>query len=82
MLRRVLLAFTLALPLAATAQHVPIKTVPVAEGAQFVLFPSQNRSMGGVSITLADPLHGPFVNPARGAKVTGMRVSSTPLSEP
>lgn len=71
-----LLAFT---PLLALGQGIPVKTVPVAEGDQFMIFPSQNRPMGGVSIALDDPLHDPFVNPARGAALRGTRLSLDPV---
>jgi hypothetical protein len=50
------------------AQLISIKSIPVAEGDQFSIFPSQNISIGGVSIALEDPLLDPFLNPA---KVTG-----------
>ena len=43
------------LPMTATAQQIPVKTIPVATGNQFMIFPSQNMSMGGVSIALDDP---------------------------
>ena len=68
-----------ALPWAASAQQIPVKTVPVATGSQFMLFPSQNAAMGGVSIALDDPLNDPFANPARGIYATGIRFSSTPV---
>ncbi len=47
------------------AQLISVKSVPVAEGDQFNIFPSQNISMGGVSIALDDPLLDPFLNPAK-----------------
>ncbi len=67
------------LPLAAAAQQVPVKTVPVATGNQFMIFPSQNMSMGGVSIALDDPLYDPFVNPAKGINLQGVRFTGTPM---
>jgi len=57
-----------------TAQVISIKTVPVASGDQFVIVPSKNLGMGGVSIALDDPLLDPFVNPAKGRKVEGTRL--------
>src|SRR2546426_5209194 len=50
------------------AQLISIKTVPIAQGDQFAIFPSNNFGMGGVSIALADTLLDPFVNPAKGAR--------------
>lgn len=61
------------------AQLISIKTVPVATGDQFLLFPSRNLGMGGLSIGLEDPLLDPYHNPARGAYVTQARVFTTPL---
>ncbi|HXF94901.1 MAG TPA: hypothetical protein VNI61_02245, partial [Gemmatimonadales bacterium] len=57
-----------ALPAAAAAQLISLRTVPVAAGDQFVLFPSRNLGMGGVSLAVRDPWLDPFVNPAEGAR--------------
>ena len=65
-------------PLMAMAQQIPIKTVPVATGNQFMIFPSLNMSMGGVSLALDDPLYDPFVNPAKGINIQGVRFASAP----
>ena len=64
------------LPVAASAQIIPIKTVPVAQGDQFMLFPSNNRGMGGVSVALEDPLHDPFVNPAAATSISSMVIAT------
>jgi len=52
----------------ASAQLVPVKTVPVAAGDQFLLFPSANLAMGGAFLALPDTLGDPFVNPATGGR--------------
>ncbi len=70
-----LLAF---LPLVASARQIPVKTVPVATGDQFLIFPSINMSMGGISIALDDPLYDPFVNPAKGINIQGVHFISAP----
>ncbi|MCH8962894.1 MAG: phosphatase PAP2 family protein, partial [Bacteroidetes bacterium] len=70
-----LLAF---LPLVASARQIPVKTVPVATGDQFLIFPSINMSMGGISIALDDPLYDPFVNPAKGINIQGVHFTSAP----
>lgn len=59
----------LCLPLPSSSQMVPVKTVPVAVGDQFLLFPSGNLAMGGVSLALPDTLGDPFVNPATGSRI-------------
>jgi hypothetical protein len=53
----------------AVAQLISLKTVPVAAGDQFLIYPSENLGMGGVAIALDDPLFDPFVNPAKGSRV-------------
>ncbi|NQT64506.1 MAG: hypothetical protein HQ556_16205 [Candidatus Marinimicrobia bacterium] len=62
-----------------SAQLISLKTIPVATGDQFLIFPSQNLSMGGVHIGLKDSLLDHWVNPAFGAAVKGMQVSSSPV---
>ena len=62
----------------ASTQLIPIRTVPLAQGDQFQIFPSHNLGMGSVSIALSDVLQDPFVNPATGARVAGSRFFSAP----
>lgn len=77
--RAIVVACALVLPAtAARAQLIQIKTVPVAQGDQFDIFPSRNWAMGGVSIALRDQLLDPFVNPATAARVTDGLVAGTP----
>lgn len=79
MLRSILLLFAIVLfSVAAAAQSVPVKTIPVAEGDQFWLFPSERGGMGGVGIALDDRLNDPFVNPAKGANLAGAQFVSSP----
>ncbi len=61
------------------AQLISIKTVPIATGNQFLVFPSQNLGMGGVSIAVEDPLLDPFVNPAKGARIKGTVMFASPV---
>lgn len=68
----------LALPGAARAQLIPVKTVPIASGDQFDLFPSRNAGMAGVSIALDDPLLDPFTNPGKGRRVSETRLFVSP----
>ena len=67
------------LPAAASAQGVPIKSIPVAEGDQFLFFPSERLAMGGVGIALDDRLYDPFVNPAKAVNLTGVNFISAPV---
>jgi hypothetical protein len=62
----------------ARAQLIPVKTIPIAQGNQFQIFPSANLGMGGVSIALDDPVQDPFVNPAAGSRLLASRFFSSP----
>ncbi len=74
-----LAAFGIALPASATAQLISLKTVPVAAGDQFLVYPSKNLGMGGLSIALEDPWLDPFVNPAKGTRLTGPSLFGAPV---
>jgi hypothetical protein len=63
----------------AGAQIISLKTVPVAAGDQFLVFPAHNLGMGGVSIALADEWLDPYINPSLGARLSGSRVFGSPL---
>jgi hypothetical protein len=62
----------------AGAQLIPIKTIPIAQGDQFQIFPANNLGMGSASIALADSLADPFANPAMGTRLTGSRFFGSP----
>ncbi len=53
----------------ATGQSIPVKTVPIASGDQFLLIPSRSIGMGGVSIALDHPFSDPFTNPGKGRMI-------------
>jgi len=77
------LAFVVAfsLPAALTAAHaqvIAVKSAPIADGGQFAFLPSANLGMGGLSIALADSSLDPFINPAKGTRLAGMRVFGSP----
>jgi hypothetical protein len=73
-----LAAILLPTPSPLSGQLVSVKTVPVAAGDQFLLFPSQNLAMGGVSLALPDSLGGIFTNPSLGARLPGSFVFGSP----
>jgi hypothetical protein len=77
-----LLVLVLALAVAApaAAQVIPIKTVPVATGDQFLVFPSDRLGMGGVSIALDDSVGDPFSNPASLARLSVPRLFGAPTA--
>lgn len=62
----------------AEAQVIQLKTVPVAAGDQFLIFPSATLGMGGVTLALDDSLLDPFVNPAKGGRVGASHVFAHP----
>lgn len=51
------------------AQLIPLRTVPVASGDQFLVLPSATLGMGGVTIAVDDPLADGWTNPAKGTLV-------------
>lgn len=63
----------------ASAQLIPIRTVPIAQADRFEIFPSDNLGMGGVSIGLTDTLFDLSVNPAKGTRLTGARLFGSPI---
>jgi hypothetical protein len=82
-LPRLLARLLLAAPALATAervhaQFVAPKTVPVHQGEQFSIFPSDRAAMGGVLIAVDDTLADPFVNPAKAARVRGTTLFGAP----
>ncbi len=60
-------------------QLISLKTIPVATGDQFLLFPSQNLGMGGINISLTDSLLDHWINPAKGSQINTSQVSSSPV---
>ncbi len=74
-----LVSLALAVPRPAPCQLIGVRTVPVATGDQFSIFPAERSGMGGVSIALDDPLLDPFVNPAKGANLSASLVFSAPM---
>lgn len=78
--RYVLAAAISVTPIGARAQLISLKTVPLAAGEQFLIYPSQNLGMGGPSIAMNDALLDPFVNPAKGAWSTESHFFTAPTS--
>jgi hypothetical protein len=76
MVRLATLLFCATAPL--QAQLIQVKTIPLAQGNQFQIFPSANLGMASVSIALEDPVQDPFVNPATGARLETSRFFSSP----
>jgi len=78
---RLALALVATLPAAlgtARGQVIAVKTAPIADGGQFAFLPSANLGMGGLSIALPDSALDPFINPATGARLSGVRVFGAP----
>jgi len=72
------LLLTLAAVAPLGAQSISLKTVPIATGEQYLIFPSRALGMGGLSIAYDDPLQDAFANPARGARLEGTWLISSP----
>lgn len=60
------------------AQYISLKSIPVASGDQFLLYPSQKGGMAGVSIATNDVLADPFTNPAKGIRMDGLQFFGSP----
>jgi hypothetical protein len=73
-----LLGLLISMPALTAAQLISLKTVPIASGDQFMIFPSRNLAMGGVGIALDDPLLDPFVHPAKGGRNNGVPLFGAP----
>ena len=71
-------ALIILLPTAARSQEIPVKSIPVATGTQFLLFPSENAALGSVNIALRDVWHDALINPASGASISGTVFAVTP----
>lgn len=61
---------TMAAAEALPAQIIPVRTVPVASGDQFLTLPSATLGMGGVTLAVDDSLADPWENPAKGVFIT------------
>lgn len=61
-----------------SAQLIPIKTIPVATGDQFLIYPSENLSIANLNLALNDSLLDPFINPARGNLIQGSQIVTNP----
>jgi hypothetical protein len=73
-----LVVFSFCLITPTRAQVIQVKTLPLAQGNQFQIFPSANLGMASVSIALADSTLDPFVNPATGSRIQASRFFGTP----
>jgi hypothetical protein len=60
------------------AQLVPIRTVPVASGDQFLTRPSANLGMGGVHIAVDDSIADGWGNPAKGVFISESQFIGSP----
>lgn len=78
-MRKTYFLYVLILPLVIQAQMISLKTVPLAAGDQFLLYPAQNLSMGDVNIAMDDPWLDPFSNPADGSAIKQNLLFGLPL---
>jgi len=62
------------------AQSMSLKTVPIATGEQYLIFPAKSLGMGGLSVAYDDPLADAFANPARGARLRGTWLLASPTT--
>jgi hypothetical protein len=60
------------------SQLIPIQSVPLATGNQFLIYPAKYFGMAGVSIALTDPYEAAFINPVSGRFIQGTTVFCLP----
>jgi len=77
--RLMVVVLLLTSPTTLIAQIVPIRTVPVASGDQFLTLPSANLGMGGVRLAIDDSIADPWSNPAKGVFLTESAFLSSPV---
>jgi hypothetical protein len=80
---RLVLLAVLALALgtmAAKAQLVTPKTVPVLQDEQFNIVPTSRPGIGGASIATDDSLADPFSNPAKVTRLRGFSLATAPYA--
>ncbi len=63
---------------AGSAQIIPIRTVPVASGDQFLMLPSSTLAMGGVRVAVDDSVGAGWTNPAQGVMAAETLLFSSP----
>lgn len=78
-MKQLLFVMMATLSASAFSQLIPLKTVPLATGQQFLFHPAENGTIGGVTLALEDSLADPYHNPATGALMSGIRVFASPL---
>ena len=62
------------------AQLIAPKTVPIHQGEQFNIYPSQWPGMGGVSIALVDTIGDLWANPAKATRLTVGSIQVMPFT--
>jgi hypothetical protein len=62
----------------AASQIIPVRTVPLAVGDQFLMLPSTSLGMGGLELAVDDSLADPWSNPAKGVFVAGPALLGSP----
>ncbi|MEJ2545401.1 MAG: hypothetical protein P8Y99_15135, partial [Calditrichaceae bacterium] len=65
-------------PLFSFGQLIGIKSVPLATGDQFNLYPALNYGMAGLTIAIDDSLNDAFYNPAKGAFIQNGNLFTLP----
>ena len=77
-MRQFIFSFVILIPLLGFSQLIGIKSVPLATGDQFNLYPALNYGMAGLTIAVDDSLNDAFYNPAKGAFIRGGNVFTLP----
>lgn len=65
-------------PIYIFGQFISIKSVPLATGDQFNMYPASNYGMAGLSIAIDDSLNDAYHNPAKGVFIKGANIFTLP----
>ena len=77
-MRQFIFSVVVLLPLLGFSQLIGIKSVPLATGDQFNMYPANNYGMAGLTIAIDDSLNDAYHNPAKGTFIQGRNLFTLP----
>ncbi|MBN1408445.1 MAG: hypothetical protein JW956_11680 [Calditrichaceae bacterium] len=77
-MKKFIIIVLIIIPTLAFSQLIGIKSVPLATGDQFNLYPALNYGMAGLTIAVDDSLNDAFHNPAKGDFITNGNIFTLP----
>ena len=77
-MRQFIFSVVVLIPLLGFSQLIGIKSIPLATGDQFNMYPAENYGMAGLTIAVDDTLNDAYHNPAKGASIQGINLVTLP----